>query len=162
MNPDQNQQLDLFDNHHDLDSIDLSDMILTGISSGSMADTITLGPLANTTPLISITNGGIDPYSFSYTSPNISPSYDLNDITVNNRLSVNGPGADIEINGESVVGMLREIRDRLNILQVSKDMEQEWDDLRVLREQYEAKLAECREKSRAWTALQQMPPPPNI
>jgi hypothetical protein len=162
MSSDQGQQLDLFDNHTVVDHIDLSDMTLTGLFSSSMADTITLESLSNTAPLISITNGGIDPYSFSYTSPNISPSYDLNDITVNNRLSVNGPGADIEINGESVMGMLREIRDRLNILQVSKDMEQEWDDLRVLREQYEAKLAECREKSRAWTALQQMPPPPNV
>jgi hypothetical protein len=66
-----------------------------------------------------------------------------------------GDDADIEINGESVVGMLREIRDRLNILQVSAEMEAEWDDLRALREQYESKLAECREKSRAWAALKQ-------
>jgi len=148
MNYDQGQQLDLFDDLPVLDHIDLSDMTPTGLFSSSMADTITLGSLSNTAPLTSISNGGIDPYSFSYTSPNTSLS---------NKLSVNGPDADIEINGESVVGMLREIRDRLNILQVSQDMEQEWDDLRVLREQYEAKLAECREKSRAWTALQQMP-----
>jgi hypothetical protein len=32
-------------------------------------------------------------------------------------------------------------------------MEQEWDELRAIREQYEAKLAECKEKSQAWKAL---------
>ena len=75
------------------------------------------------------------------------------------KISLTGDDADIEINGESVVGLLREIRDRLNIIQVSESMEKEWDELRALREQYEAKLAECREKSQAWEALKQMPPP---
>ena len=57
------------------------------------------------------------------------------------------------------MGVLKEIRDRLGIIQVSEAMEAEWDELRQLREQYEAKLAECREKSEAWSALKQMPPP---
>jgi hypothetical protein len=88
-------------------------------------------------------------------SPSLVWSDTLNPMTVNQsgRISLQGEDADIEINGESVVGMLREIRDRLNIIQVSETMEKEWDELRALREQYEAKLAECREKSRAWTAL---------
>ena len=83
-------------------------------------------------------------------------------INQSGRISLQGDDADIEINGESVVSMLREIRDRLNILQVSETMEAEWDELRALREQYETKLAECREKSQAWSALKQMPPPPKI
>jgi hypothetical protein len=72
------------------------------------------------------------------------------------KLSLTGEQADIEINGESIVGMLKDIRDRLSILRVSEEMEAEWDDLADLRRQYEAKLAECREKSRAWAALQQV------
>ena len=95
----------------------------------------------------------------TYPGPNGSPSWTFSDLSITSppsgRLQLQGDDADIEINGESVVGMLREIRDRLNILQVSEDMEQEWDELRELREQYEAKLAECREKSRAWKALKQ-------
>ena len=75
------------------------------------------------------------------------------------KLQLKGDDADIEINGESVVGMLKDIRDRLNILQVSEEMEKEWDELRELREQYEAKLAECHEKSRMWDTLKKMPPP---
>ena len=75
------------------------------------------------------------------------------------KITLTGDDADIEINGESVVGVLKEIRDRLGIIQVSEAMEAEWDELRELRQQYEAKLAECREKSEAWNALKQMPPP---
>lgn len=75
------------------------------------------------------------------------------------RLQLIGDNADIEINGESVVGVLREIRDRLGIIRVSEVMEAEWSELRELRQQYEAKLAECEEKSRIWGALQQMPSP---
>ena len=75
------------------------------------------------------------------------------------KITLTGDDADIEINGESVIGVLKEIRDRLGIIQVSEAMEAEWDQLRELRQQYEAKLAECREKSEAWSALKQMPPP---
>ena len=103
---------------------------------------------------INISGGGLA----TMTWPNTSPSYSYNDITMgsfnpSNKISINGPDADIEINGESVVSMLKEIRDRLNILQVSKEMESEWDELRVLREQYEAKLTECRQKSAVWKTL---------
>lgn len=101
------------------------------IDWGSLNSNITLGPLMTDTM-------------------QVAPS---------NRLTLTGDDADIEINGESVMGVLREIRDRLGIIQVSEAMEAEWDELRQLREQYEAKLAECREKSEAWEALKQMPPP---
>ena len=95
----------------------------------------------------------------TYAWPNTSPSWSFSDLSITSppsgKLQLQGDDADIEINGESVVGMLKEIRDRLNILQVSEEMEAEWDDLRALREQYEAKLTECREKSQAWKALKQ-------
>jgi len=130
------------------------------ISSGTLTDTFNMGSGSYTLPDIST---GLGPIPI-YTSPNTSPSYSWNDITMgsfnpSNKISINGPDADIEINGESVVSVLREIRDRLNILQVSKEMEQEWDELRTLREQYEAKLTECREKSKMWATLKQMPAP---
>ena len=114
-----------------LDSIDLS----TSIDWVPLGSNITLGPLMTDT----------------IASPmQVAPS---------GRLTLTGDNADIEINGESVMGVLKEIRDRLGIIQVSEAMEAEWDELRELRERYEAKLAECREKSKAWEALKQMPPP---
>jgi hypothetical protein len=103
--------------------------------------------------------GAVPPTSTILTWPNTSPTYSFGDLSITQtpsaKITLTGDDADIEINGDSVVGMLKEIRDRLNILQVSEEMEKEWDDLRTLREQYEAKLAECREKSRAWAALKQ-------
>jgi hypothetical protein len=104
----------------------------TSIDWGNLGSNITLGPLMTDSPM------------------QVAPS---------GRLTLTGDDADIEINGESVVGVLKEIRDRLGIIQMNETMEAEWDELRQLREQYEAKLAECREKSRAWDALKQMPPP---
>jgi hypothetical protein len=101
--------------------------------------------------------GAVPPASMAW--PNTSPTYSYSDLSITQtpsaKITLTGDDADIEINGESVVSMLREIRDRLNILQVSAEMESEWDELRILREQYETKLAECREKSRAWAALKQ-------
>jgi len=103
--------------------------------------------------------GAVPPTSTTLIWPNTSPTYSFSDLSITQtpsaKITLTGDDADIEINGDSVVGMLREIRDRLNILQVSEEMEQEWDELRILREQYEAKLAECRDKSRAWAALKQ-------
>ncbi len=75
------------------------------------------------------------------------------------KISLKGEDADIEVNGESLMGMIKNIQESLNILCPDPRMEAEWDELRELREKYDAKLAECREKSRMWKTLQQMPPP---
>jgi len=116
-------------------------------------DTINIGPGTSAPGY-----GAVTPTS-TLTWPNNSPTYSFGDLSITQtpsaKITLTGDDADIEINGESIVGMLKEIRDRLNILQVSEEMEQEWGELRVLREQYEAKLVECREKSQAWAALKQ-------
>lgn len=70
-------------------------------------------------------------------------------------ISLTGEDADIEINGVSLMETLRGIQDHLNILRPDPEMEKEWDELKSLRDQYESKLTEFREKSRAWKALQQ-------
>jgi hypothetical protein len=69
------------------------------------------------------------------------------------RLSLQGDNADIDINGVSLMENLRGIQDQLNILAPDAEMEADWDELRDIRQQYEAKLAECREKSKMWKAL---------
>ena len=68
-------------------------------------------------------------------------------------LSLKGDNADIDINGVSLMETLRGIQDQLNILAPDAEMEADWDELRDIRQQYEAKLAECREKSKMWKAL---------
>ena len=69
------------------------------------------------------------------------------------KITLEGADADIEINGESVVSVLRDIRDRLGIMKVSEEMEHEWEELRELRRKYEDKLEECRAKSQTWKKL---------
>jgi hypothetical protein len=140
--------------------IDLSDVNQNWAVDGH-GDAFVISPGWNDT--INISGGSLAPgYGAvppaTMTWPNNAPTWSFSDLSItqpSSKITLTGADADIEINGESVVSMLKEIRDRLNILQVSKEMEQEWDELRTMREQYEAKLAECREKSRAWAALKQ-------
>ena len=142
--------------------IDLSDVNQDWTVDGH-GDALVISPIWNDTinisPGTSAPGYGAVPPTSTLTWPNTAaPTYTFSDLSITAppaKISLTGDDADIEINGESVVGMLKEIRDRLNILQVSAEMEAEWDELRILREQYEAKLAECREKSRAWAALKQ-------
>ena len=108
-------------------------------------------------PILGSTQAGA-PFTISGTlndSLNIGPRS-------SSKITLEGADADIEINGESVVSVLRDIRDRLGILKVSEEMEREWDDLRALREQYEAKLTECRSKSAMMEALRKMPRPNDL
>jgi hypothetical protein len=101
------------------------------------------------TPTPTITIG--DSTSWNWSGDTIT----LGDVRPSSKITLEGAGADIEVNGESLMSMIRGIQDRLNILTPDKELEREWDELRILREQYESKLAECREKSRAWNALKQ-------
>ncbi len=142
--------------------IDLSDINQTWAVDGH-GDAFVINPIwtdtINISPGTSAPGYGAVPPTATLTWPNTAPTYTFSDLSITQtpsaRITLTGDDADIEINGESVVSMLKQIRDRLNILQVSAEMEQEWDELRILREQYEAKLAECQEKSRAWAALKQ-------
>jgi hypothetical protein len=152
MNSDLGQQLDLFDNDtENTDKITLSpgDSIYN-----TMADSITLNG-AGAQPVLTISNGGTLG-SGLYGTDTLSVDWNrLATVSPSSRLQLTGDDADIEINGESVVSILREIRDRLAILRVSDEMEAEWHELKELRAQYEAKLAECEAKSRVWNTLQQ-------
>ena len=78
------------------------------------------------------------------------------DFSASNVLQVVGDGADIRINNRSLaqaMGQLDAIQEQLAILVPDPGMEQEWDELRAIREQYQAKLKECQEKSQMWRRL---------
>jgi hypothetical protein len=97
------------------------------------------------------------PYTYTGTAPTITLSDDWANgwNQPSGKMSLKGQDADIDINGVSLMDTLRGIQDQLNMLCPDTEMEAEWDQLREIREQYEAKLQECREKSRAWKALKQ-------
>ena len=126
---------------------------LTDITSSS---TISWGYGTNTTDTITISSS---PY---ITGPSTTSAGSLVwqadpciDSNSSGKISLQGESADIDVNGVSLMETIKGIQDRLNMLCPNPEMEAEWDELRQIREQYEAKLAECQEKSRAWKALQQ-------
>jgi len=92
----------------------------------------------------------LDPNAWS-----LSDTLSIGDIRPQNTISVTGEGADVLINGVGVMETLRGIQEQLNLLRPHPEMEQEWDELRAIRQQYEAKLAECQAKSKVWSALKQ-------
>lgn len=136
-----------------------SDKIISGSGTYDVdltsSSTMSWGYGTNTTDTITISSG---PY---ITGPTGAGSLIWQDTSwseangSSGRISLRGDNADIDVNGVSLMDTLKTIQDRLNMLCPNPEMEAEWDELRQIREQYEAKLAECQEKSRAWKALQQ-------
>ena len=70
------------------------------------------------------------------------------------KIQLEGENADIEINGESLVAMLRQIQQRMNILTVNTELEAEWEELRELGDQYRALEQHIIEKMKTWKKLQ--------
>lgn len=113
-------------------------------------------------PNVVITNGGTSGMGQVYPNTVWSGtaagpySVDWNPPRSSGKIILEGADADIEINGESLVATLRGIQERLNILQPNTKLEQEWDQLRALGEQYRQLEKQLEEKSRMWSALKQV------
>lgn len=76
-----------------------------------------------------------------------------------NKLSIQGDDADIEVNGVSLMQILRDMQQRLNMLEPNPGLEQQWQQLRDLGDQYRQLEKELLEKNKVWHSLKQMPPP---
>jgi hypothetical protein len=138
-----------------LPTIDLSDLNLdqvyldtmnTSLPSGSLDDVITITASPNLGPSLmtstTIDWGSINDISWSQTRHS-------------GTLDLTGDDADIRINGVSLTETLQGIQDRLAILRPNSELESRWQQLRDLREQYQALERELQEKEQAWAALQQ-------
>ena len=134
----------------DLFATDLNDNIT--ISSG-IDTTYTLSNLSLTTNSMSISQPWVTTTGTSgLTWANLSepPS---------GRITLQGPDADIEVNGESLMEMLHRIEERLNLLTPNQELEAEWDQLRELGNQYRALENKLTEQGKMWDTLKKMPPP---
>ena len=74
-------------------------------------------------------------------------------------INLQGPDADVIVNGVSLNDTLRGIQQRLNLLRPNPEMEAQWDELRELGQRYRELEQQCMEKSRMWNHLTSMPPP---
>jgi hypothetical protein len=114
----------------DLGNIDVSGS--TYISGGTGIDTITIDP---SWPSGSITSASSVTWSQDYTT---SWSNSYNDASVNidtNGISVK-EGGDIKIGGKSLSQAIEKIEERLGILHPNPELENRWEQLKALRQQY--------------------------
>ena len=131
-------------------SVDLSDLTteFANVTIGSgIQTTYTLSNLDPITTSISI--------SPSWLSNGTSGGYNWSNISEppSGKLTLQGPNADIEVNGESLMSAIRKIEERLNILKPNEKLEAEWDQLRELGEQYRRLEADLLEKQKVWDLL---------
>lgn len=69
------------------------------------------------------------------------------------RLELQGENADIVVNGQSLMTMMQQIQERLNILTVNAELETEWDELRELGRQYRELEQHIKDKMATWQKL---------
>jgi hypothetical protein len=72
---------------------------------------------------------------------------------ISSKIQLDGSDADIEINGESLIGMLRNIEQRLNILKPNPELESEWVELQALGDAYRKLEAGIQAKMKTWEAI---------
>jgi hypothetical protein len=69
------------------------------------------------------------------------------------KIRLDGPEADIEINGESLIDMLKTIEQRLNILRPNEALESEWEELKALGDAYRTLESQIQAKMKTWNAI---------
>ena len=154
--------------------IDLSDITIGGYKSAE--DTITLSsyPWSNTTISgggYTVNNASVGAISYPYTitgsntapltldaGTSISNPWSFSN-SISPKIQLNGEGADIEVNGVSLMDMIGKIEERLNILHPNEKLEAEWEELRALGEQYRKLEQHIKDKQATWDKLKAMPPP---
>jgi hypothetical protein len=75
------------------------------------------------------------------------------------KIQLNGEGADIELNGWSLIESFKKIEERLNILTPNTKLEEEWEELRALGDKYRELEQQIKDKQATWDRLKAMPPP---
>jgi hypothetical protein len=75
------------------------------------------------------------------------------------KIKLDGEGADVEVNGWSLVDAIKRIEERLGLFQPNPDLEAEWEDLFELGRKYRELEQQIKEKQATWDRLKAMPPP---
>jgi hypothetical protein len=123
---------------------------------------LVLDPTASVTDSITVSSTG-GPYTITSGAGITVPwtGTSSNTITMNSswnqpassKIRLDGPEADIEINGESLVDMLKTIEQRLNILCPNPELESEWEELRQLGDAYRKLEDQIQAKMKTWNAI---------
>lgn len=122
--------------------------------------TYTVSPTVSLSSLdANLTIGSASSTSYTMASPWVTSGVDYRissplNVNPSGKISLQGEGADIEINGESLVTMLKRIEERINLLTVNHKLESEWEELRELGNQYRELEQRIKDKLETWNKLQ--------
>ena len=133
------------------------------VPNASVTDTVTL---TTGTGGYTYSNVTISPNTYS----NISGPYTIGTGTgtgitspwathVSPKIRLDGEGADIEVNGWSLMDAIQRMEERLNILHPNTELEAEWEELRELGNRYRELEQHIKDKMKVWDKLKSMPPP---
>jgi hypothetical protein len=138
---------------------DLTDNPTASVSATTASQTYTIANLGSglTYSNTSISAGAVGaPYTFS-AGTNAAPWFTQN--AASTKITLDGPDADIVVNGSSLVDAINSIKDRLNCLQINAALEAEWEELRALGDQYRKLEQQILDKQATWDRLKAMPAP---
>ena len=122
------------------------------LSSINMNSVFDYSSLSNT--IISQSHTGRYTYDTSW-SPNLTTGTSINQ---SGTIDLRGEDADIVVNGISLMDKLDAIAERLNLLDINKELEEEWDQLRELSDRYRQLEQELKTKSEMWKTLKTKTP----
>jgi hypothetical protein len=110
--------------------------------------------------LPAVTTGSSDNIigGYTFTNTNWNTPAPPMSVSQSGQISLSGDNADIVVNGVSLMDKINAIAERLNILDVNKELEAEWDQLRKLGEQYRQLELDLRAKSAMWETLKTKTP----
>jgi hypothetical protein len=147
---------------------DLEDKLIVAALDYNSTDTITFagnhtvgGGVSLTSPYTFTTGPGISGAGFCNNSYNISSigSPWTVQSTASTKIQLDGEDADVEINGWSLVAAVKRIEQRLSLFQPNPELEQDWEELRTLGEQYRKLEQHIQDKQATWDRIKAMPPP---
>jgi len=148
-----------------LNEWDLDSTLTSSTVYSSAQDTITItAALDNMSSLSSpytVTGaiGASFPNTIYTTGTNATPWFTSNPTGTSARIQLNGEGADVEVNGWSLVDAVKRIEERLGLFQPNPELEKEWEDLRALGEKYRQLEQYIRDKQATFDRLKAMPAP---
>jgi hypothetical protein len=132
------------------------------LSSRTVADTITISNVTSPYTVTGAIGAGFSNtvYTTSMSAGTNAPwmTSTLGQVSAP-KIRLDGEGADIEVNGWSLVDAVKRIEERLNILTPNPALESEWSELRELGEQYRKLEQYIKEKQATWDKLKAMPKP---
>ena len=113
----------------------------TNVTSGAVGSIYTIGGSNGT--------NAVDWSNLTISSANLNTST----ISQSGVMELRGEKADIVVNGQSLMSMMQQIQERLNILTGTADLETEWDELRELGRQYRELEQHIKDKMATWQKL---------